>query len=375
MAKGKRILFLTLRTFSATGGIEKVSRQVGKALYELTHGDNGQHNFQVLSMYDQQEDINEKYFPKGIFKGYAKKKFLFICDAAGAGLKKDIVILSHINLLLVGFLIKLFSKKTRLVLLAHGIEVWEPFGAWKKWMLNKCDLVLTVGNCTKKKMMEVHGFPEEKLTVLNNCLDPFLTSPEQSGKEAMLKERYNLNQGDTVLMTLTRLSSREKYKGYDSVLYAINDLKHQYPDIKYLVVGKYDNAEKKRLDDIAAKLNLNGQIIFAGFVPDEELSAHFQIADLYIMPSKKEGFGIVFIEAMYYGKPVIAGNKDGSVDALGNGKFGLLIDPDNPGEITNAIATVLADKNSYIPNLKDVTDRFSFSVYKENLEKILLKES
>lgn len=374
MPEGKGILFLTLRVFSATGGIEKVSRQVGKALYELSHGQ-AKDNFTVLSMYDDQKDINEKYFPASIFKGYAQNKWWFLINAILKGMQKDTVILSHINLLLAGYCIKLLSPKTKLVLMAHGIEVWEPLSSWKKRMLNKCDQLFTVSNFTKHKIMEKQGYPEHKLKVLNNCLDPFLPLPAQHEKQAILMERYQVSPGDIVLMTLTRLSSKEKYKGYDTVLYSVKELKAQYPTLKYLIGGKYDTAEKNRLDTIIGQLGLQEAIIFPGFIAEEELSAHFQMADIYIMPSKKEGFGIVFIEALYYGKPVIAGNKDGSADALCNGKFGLLVNPDESCEITNAIATVLADKNKYIPKLQEVTDKFSFSVYKENLEALLKIES
>lgn len=369
---GKNVLLLTLRTFSATGGIEKVSRQVGKALYELTLNDE-QDNFTVLSMYDRQEDMNEKYFPRTAFKGYSQKKALFICDAIRKGIQKDIVVLSHINLLLAGFLIRLLSPKTKLVMFAHGIEVWEPLSASRKWMLKHCDLILAVSQFTRDKLVEIQGIPEDKIRVLNNCLDPFLAMPVSSEKETALKQRYHIRDQDTVLMTLTRLSSKEKYKGYDSVLSAVPELKKQYPHLKYLIVGKYDEAEKKRLDAIIDALGLGNDIIFAGFIPDEELAAHFQIADLYIMPSKKEGFGIVFIEAMYYGKPVIAGNRDGSADALCHGQFGLLVNPDDPAEITNAVAMVLANKQTFIPNLQAVTDKFSFPVYKEKLDAVLRK--
>ena len=89
------------------------------------------------------------------------------------------------------------------------------------------------------------------------------------------------------------------------------------------------------------------------------------------MPSKKEGFGIVFIEAMYYGKPVIAGNKDGSADALDNGNFGLLINPDDQQEISDAIVKVISNKTAFIPNLQDVMDKFSYPVYKNKLRTIL----
>ncbi len=369
--KIKGTLFLTLRIFSATGGIEKVSRQVGKALYELLDEDD-KRGLAILSMYDQTEEVNEKYFPETVFKGYRERKLSFVWNAIRQGIGRQRIVLSHINLLSVGFLIKLFSPKTQLVLLAHGIEVWEPVGTMKNKMLHCCDLILAVSQYTKNKLMEVQEIEEKKLLVLNNSLDPFLPLPvSNAAKEAAVRERYGLKKDDIVLMTLTRLSSKEKYKGYDSVLHAIKELKIQYPSIKYLVVGMYDKAEKRRLDAIIDQLELTGDIIFAGFVPDSELAAHFAVADLYIMPSKKEGFGIVFIEAMYYGKPVIAGNKDGSADALCNGRFGLLIDPDNVAEIKDAIATVLSYKQKYIPVREEVTGKFGFNTYKENLKQIL----
>ncbi|MEO6550164.1 MAG: glycosyltransferase family 4 protein [Ferruginibacter sp.] len=363
-------LFLTLRTFSATGGIEKVSRVAGKALQELSSSVNGA-SLKVFSMYDQQRDIQEKYFPASIFRGFNQNKIRFVYAATREGIGCSQVILSHSNLLLAGFLVKLFSPCTKLVLLAHGIEVWSPFPYFKRMMLKKCDLVLAVSNFTKARMIAVHGVDENKITVLNNCLDPFLQPPLPTLKNAQLLQRYGLSPGNIVLITLTRLSFKERYKGYDNVLYAVKELIQQYPGIKYLMVGKYDIAEKKRVDAIINKLGLGDNIIFTGFIPDNELAAHYNIADIYIMPSKKEGFGIVFIEAMYYGKPVIAGNKDGSVDALDNGKFGLLINPDDKEEITNAIIKVICNKAAFVPTQEEVLKKFGFEVYKENLREVL----
>jgi len=366
----KLTLFLTLRIFSATGGIEKVSRVAGKALLELVNEVPGE-AMEVLSMYDEQGDLDDKYFPAAVFKGFGKNKLLFVYAATRRGISSKQVILSHINLLMAGFFIKLFSPKTRLILLAHGIEVWSPLSFFKRYMLGKCDQVLAVSNFTKDRMVSVHGFEEKKIIVLNNCLDPFLQPPPGVGKKPELLLRYGLSTDDIVLITLTRLSSKEKYKGYDYVLFAIKKLKEQYPRIKYLVVGNYDETEKRRVDTIISQLKLQHNIIFTGFIPDKELAAHYSIADLYIMPSKKEGFGIVFIEAMYYGIPVIAGNKDGSVDALDNGKFGLLINPDNRREISSAIIKVISDKNSYVPGRQAVMEKFGYDVYKDKLRKIL----
>jgi glycosyltransferase involved in cell wall biosynthesis len=155
------------------------------------------------------------------------------------------------------------------------------------------------------------------------------------------------------------------------VLHSIKDLSIRYPSIKYLIVGRYDSAEKKRLDTIIEKEQIEDQVIFTGYIQDNEIAEHYNLADIYIMPSKKEGFGIVFIEAMYYGLPVIAGNKDGSADALLNGKLGLLVNPDNEEAIRNSIQTVINNKANYIPDKALLMEHFSFDAYKQKLTKIL----
>jgi glycosyltransferase involved in cell wall biosynthesis len=156
-------------------------------------------------------------------------------------------------------------------------------------------------------------------------------------------------------------------------LHSINILKEKHPGIRYLLVGKYDAPEKTRVDAIIKNLGLSGHVIFTGFIPEDELAAHYNIADCYIMPSKKEGFGIVFIEAMYYGKPVIAGNTDGSVDALDHGNFGILVNPDDISEITNAIVKVIRNPGEFVPDISTVLAKFSYPVYKENLRRPLKK--
>ena len=105
------------------------------------------------------------------------------------------------------------------------------------------------------------------------------------------------------------------------------------------------------------------------------IAAYFNIADIYIMPSTGEGFGIVFIEALFFGKPVIAGNLDGSVDALAGGKFGLLVNPDSIEDISKSIVTVVNNQLSFIPDSKQVEDNFGFGNYKSKLEKLFFGDA
>jgi len=364
------VLFLTLRVFSATGGIEKVGRVLCKALTDLSAA-NQLSGLAVYSMYDEANEVNGKYISPATFKGFGQRKFQFVRAAVKKGCTSKVIILSHINLLMIGYLIKLFCPNTKLILIAHGIEVWEPLKGFKKYMLKNCDKVLCVSEFTRQKMADLFNIPKEKLLVLNNCLDPFLLPEKNKSKDEKLLSKLGFTTSDVVLMTLTRISSKELYKGYNQVLESIAELKDAYPSIKYLVVGKYDAVEKQRLDGIVERLSLQQQVVFTGYIPDEELSRHYQIADLYVMPSKKEGFGIVFIEAMLYGLPVIAGNKDGSTDALLQGRLGILVDPDDQAAITEAIKKVMVNTTDYKPNRQLLMQHFGFDVYKQKLQTIL----
>ncbi len=364
------ILFLTLKVFAATGGIEKVCRVAGKALYEMFITRSV--TCQVYSMYDKQKDADDnKYFPAEIFRGFGTAKVKFIFAALAKGKKSDIVILSHINLLLVGWMIKKISPSTRIILFAHGIEVWGTLGSRKKMMLQCCDMIIPVSQFTSQKIQELHGIAPEKCRVLNNCLDPFLPLSKERTGNLPLRQQYGFSKEDTILFTLTRLSSKERYKGYDRVLHAMVKLVAIHPNIRYFLAGSYDIQEKVHLEELIKKLQLQDRVTIAGFIAEEDLLAHFSMADIYVMPSMKEGFGIVFIEAMYYGLPVIAGNKDGSVDALCNGKLGLLVDPLNTVAIENAIEKILLDKKTFIPNRELLMRHFSYEQYKLQLESIL----
>jgi glycosyltransferase involved in cell wall biosynthesis len=256
-------------------------------------------------------------------------------------------------------------------MLAHGIEVWGKMGWLKMMMLRKCDLILPVSNFTKQKMMQLHGLPQQKFCVLNNSLDPFLERPLTKEKDKSLLSRYGLQASDKILLTVARMADTELYKGYDRVIQSLPALVNQYAGIKYLLAGKYGSQEKIRLDALISHHGLSDVVKLTGYIPDEELAAHFNLADIFIMPSEKEGFGIVFIEAMFYGKPVIAGNKDGSVDALCNGEMGLLVDPANVDEIGAAVKKILDDPAGYLPDAEKLEAHFGYRGYKRKLRECL----
>ena len=111
------------------------------------------------------------------------------------------------------------------------------------------------------------------------------------------------------------------------------------PNAIYLIAGAGD--DKRRLEHLAAERGLAGRVVFTGHVPADELPSYYALADVFAMPSTGEGFGIVFLEAAACGLPVIAGNADGSVDALGEGQIGCLVDPLSHEQVTAALIRAL----------------------------------
>ncbi|WP_454801066.1 glycosyltransferase family 4 protein [Mucilaginibacter phyllosphaerae] len=347
----KNITLFSLQTFSTTGGIQKMTRTLAHSLNKICLESGG--DFKLVSLYDTDNDLMTNYLPPANFKGFGGMRVSFILKNLFSRKLPDVVILSHINLTLIGLLIKLVRPQTQLWLIAHGIEVWRPLSFHKRKLLTMCDKVLCVSNYTRAQMYKWHKTNPAKCVVLNNALDPFMKLPVKFKKPAYLLNRYDIALNQPVIFTLTRLASTEMYKGHDRAIKAIARLKETFPNIKYILAGKYDESEGARVKQLIAQLGVSKHVIMPGFINEEELPDHFLLADLFVLPSRKEGFGIVFIEALACGLPVICGNADGSIDAIRNGELGTAINADDEHELEDCIishlnAPVSLDRRKYL---------------------------
>lgn len=365
------ILFLTLYTFSLTGGIEKISRALAKVLNDLMLLEIVG-NLNVLSMYDN--TISDKrYISNKHFTAYKGKRFSFAVHSFFKGLKADTIILGHINLLIFALLIKIFNHKAKVVVYAHGIEVWRKLPKWKVNFLKQHCEIWAVSRYTAKQL-EKNSLPGSIIKIVNNCLDPYFEQKSVQNKSNALLNKYGLNKDQPVLFTLTRMSSKEKYKGYDQVITVIKNLRRHFPGIRYILSGNADPLEKERVVEQIMEHGLEKYIILTGHLAEDELLDHYHLADIFVMPSKGEGFGISFIEAAACGVPSIAGNKDGSTDALLNGELGTLIDPDDENELEEAIIELI---NSCIQDdfsnciQQKCFANFSFQQYAKNIQAML----
>jgi glycosyltransferase involved in cell wall biosynthesis len=156
-------------------------------------------------------------------------------------------------------------------------------------------------------------------------------------KSPALVAKYGLAEAK-VLMTVARLWPTDIYKGVDVTIRALPAIAKVFPDVKYLVIGRGD--DRPRLVQLAEDLGVGDRVVFAGFVPTCDLVEHYRLADAYIMPSQ-EGFGIVYLEAMACGKPVLAGDADGSADPLQDGRLGWQVPHRDPEAVAAACIEIL----------------------------------
>lgn len=356
------VLFVSLTTFKGMGGIEKFNRAFLKALQELQPAIIG--NVDGASVHDN--DCNRDYFEPKNYTVANGSKPMAILQAIKLSAKADIIILGHINLAIIGVLIKGLYPSKKVWLVAHGIDVWEKQKGIKAKLLQKIDKILAVSQFTKTTMADANKISLEKIEVLHNCIDPYFQYPTDLKRPEYLEKRYEA-QNKKILYTLTRLSAGEKYKGYDVVIECLPDLKKQYPNVLYIIGGKADQEELLRVKEIIQQKGVEDNVLLTGFIADEELVDHYLLADVFVMPSKGEGFGIVFIEAAACGTPVIAGNKDGSVDALKNGLLGELVNPYDKNAIEQAIINSIETRTKGLELARLTKNFFHFDNYKAEL--------
>jgi phosphatidylinositol alpha-1,6-mannosyltransferase len=217
----------------------------------------------------------------------------------------------------------------------HGIEAWSRPSRSVCFAAERASLVSAVSRYTRHRLLGWAAIDPTRVKVLPNTFEPrFAPGP----KPARLLASHDLI-GRKVVLTVARLAAAERYKGHDRVIRALPAVLDKHPDAIYVIVGEGD--DRPRLEVLVQRLGVTTAVRFLGLAPDEELPDVFRMADVFVMPSTGEGFGIVYLEAVAAGIPVIAGNRDGSVDALADGVLGTLLDPDNADDLVRAITAAL----------------------------------
>jgi phosphatidylinositol alpha-1,6-mannosyltransferase len=252
--------------------------------------------------------------------------------------------------------------RARLWVQVHGTEAWQELSSLHRRSVEMAHLVTSVSRYTRARLLEWIGIDPARVKVLPNTVDQqFRPGP----KPGYLMHRHDVH-GKKVLMTVSRLAGSDRYKGHDQVIRTLPQVLLAHPQTIYLVVG--DGDDRPRLESLAAQCGVGDQVRFAGHVSSEERPDYFRLADVFVMPSTGEGFGIVFLEAMASGIDVIGGNRDGSLDPLGDGRRGRAIDPDDAEELRQAICAALSKSQGRIDQ---ANQSFGIQLFTEHLDALV----
>lgn len=327
-----RILVLTTEAFGGRGGIAKYNRDMLNALCAMPGCKEVIAVPRIMPDTAEPTPPNLTYITSGL-----GGKWRYLRAALGAATERyDLVMCGHINLLPLAWLAQVWSRAP-LALMLYGIDAWQPHrDNLVRRLVRRVDAAFSISRVTARKFSAWSGVAEESIAILPNAIE--LEKYGVGPKRPDILARHGF-EGKIVLMTFGRLSRDERYKGVDEMLEAMPNLLKNRPNLAYLVAG--DGDDRPRLESKARELGVGSSVIFTGYLPEAEKADYYRLADAYVMPSRGEGFGFVFLEAMACGIPTVAGTLDGGREALLDGKLGILVNPDKPGELQAGILAAL----------------------------------
>jgi phosphatidylinositol alpha-1,6-mannosyltransferase len=214
----------------------------------------------------------------------------------------------------------------------HGIEAWCPLSEGELQILRDADVRLSNSEYTARRVMAAHGGIGEVIP----C--PLALPPRHSGTDPALP----FDPGPHAVLIVGRMSQSERYKGHDQLIEAWPFVTRLVPDATLVIAGGGDDLN--RLREKASSAGVGDRVVFTGFVASSTLTALYRRAALFALPSRGEGFGLVYLEAMRAGLPCIGSTLDAAGEVIRDGETGVLVDQGNVPELADKVARLLRDE-------------------------------
>ena len=351
---------------SQAGGVQQVGRHVGAVLGKRARERNLP--CELLGLNDPSGTGSFKVGAQDYgFTGFGRSKISLLFFLLRRMRRIETLWLGHVNLAPIGLLLKLFRPGLRYCVVAHGVEVWVPLPLFRRLALQHAEKVIAVSAYTANAMVKAQKLDSRRVFVVFPALDPGFT--QDPCDEASLP----FPPGDRMLLTVGRLIASEPGKGVESVIKALPEVIKSVPDVFYVVVGEGDL--QPRLEELARENSVRDHVIFTGALRLEQLKGYYSRADVFVMPSRQEGFGIVFLEAMVFGKPAIAADHGGQPEIVQDGVTGFSIDPADVETLTARLIQLLQDAalrtRMGAAGRRRVEANFTFAHFEQGLRKLL----
>jgi phosphatidylinositol alpha-1,6-mannosyltransferase len=218
----------------------------------------------------------------------------------------------------------------------HGIEAWSStLDAERIEVIKNAKVRIAISPHTARRVAAAH--PE--LPPIETCLLGLLPDDEHPDR---VPGDIRVDYGPHAVVIVGRMASSERYKGHDQLILAWPRVMAEVPDATLVMVGRGDDVDRLRAK--AAALGIGRAIQFPGYLPDAALRALLRHAAIFAMPSRGEGFGLVYLQAMQAGVPCLGSRDDAAADVIIDGETGILIPEQDSEAIAGAVARLLTDE-------------------------------
>jgi glycosyltransferase involved in cell wall biosynthesis len=351
------------------GGIQAAGRLTAAALDEIVHRHDWHADF--LSLNDSPGRHLLRVDQREVeFRGFGRGKARFVLSGMADARAEGLIVALHPNLALPARWIQRIAPSIKIIVICHGVEVWKPLPRLRRRALVAANLVLAPSSDTRRKLISVQGVPQGKIRNLPWPLDP--STLAMADHRSKLPTLADFPSGRVVL-TVGRWAASERYKGADLLIGAIAQLHAAHPDLHLAAVGSGDDLP--RLRALAASLGVSDAIHFFENLSRQEIAACYARADLFALPSTAEGFGLVFLEAMAFSKPVVGAASGGTTDVIEDGVNGLLVPPNDPERLAQVLDRLLRDEMLCAEfgrrGAAIVRQKFQFSTFQAELEHLV----
>ncbi len=238
------------------------------------------------------------------------------------------------------------SIRLNMVLTIHSTEIGRSGGLFDPdsftkdsiewWGTYEAAQVIAVSSALRREIIEHFKVPEDKITAIPNGVDTSRLEIEVDINE--VERKYGISSNDKIVLSVGRLTSQ---KGFQYLIRAFPLILSKHPSARLVIVG--DGWMRGELERIAIETGVRNRVVFTGFIPDKDLVALLKRADVIVVPSVYEPFGITALEGMSLGKPIVASRIGGLAEIIQHEVNGVHVFPGDPSSIAWGVNRVLED--------------------------------
>ena len=318
-----RVVMMTTELF-ARGGVQRVGREAIAALAPLGR-------MSVWSLRDHSLPADGD-LPQRVSYRLAggSRARLAAWGVAAAATRCDAhtsVLVMHMHVAPIA--IPLLVRGARVNVFLHGVESWRPLTAAERYVIARCGRVITNSHHTADRFIDCN--PRFKRAAVEVC--PLGIPPVQQHDD----DRSDEN----VALMVARMSSEDRYKGHERIVRAWPLVRVHVPDAELVLVG--DGDDRPRLEAVARDAGVGDVVRFVGDVGDEALDTWYRRCAFFVLPSDREGFGLVLLEAMRAGKACIAA-RGAAAEIVVDEVTGLVVAADDQGALATAMTRLFLNR-------------------------------